>query len=73
MVSDVKFISSNCKYRDLKDMLQNTTVSTFPLVDSPGELCRETQQFLFSIKAVLPTEFHGNVSPGFTFVHSKHF
>uniref|UniRef100_A0A8C5RX60 Chloride voltage-gated channel 1 n=1 Tax=Laticauda laticaudata TaxID=8630 RepID=A0A8C5RX60_LATLA len=38
MVSDVKFISSNCKYRDLKDVLQNTTVSTFPLVDSPDSM-----------------------------------
>ncbi|XP_034266799.1 chloride channel protein 1 isoform X1 [Pantherophis guttatus] len=38
MVSDVKFISSNCKYRDLKDMLQNTTISTFPLVDSPDSM-----------------------------------
>ncbi|XP_058024007.1 chloride channel protein 1 [Ahaetulla prasina] len=38
MVSDVKFISSNCKYRDLKDLLQNTTVSTFPLVDSPDSM-----------------------------------
>ncbi|XP_070592922.1 LOW QUALITY PROTEIN: chloride channel protein 1 [Erythrolamprus reginae] len=38
MVSDVKFISSNCKYRDLKDVLQNTTVNTFPLVDSPDSM-----------------------------------
>ncbi|KAH0628537.1 hypothetical protein JD844_009864 [Phrynosoma platyrhinos] len=35
MVCDIKFISSNCKYRDLKDILQNTTLKTFPLVDSP--------------------------------------
>ncbi|XP_061493737.1 chloride channel protein 1 isoform X1 [Rhineura floridana] len=34
MVCDVKFISSNCKYRDLQDVLQNTNVKTFPLVDS---------------------------------------
>ncbi|XP_013921464.1 PREDICTED: chloride channel protein 1 [Thamnophis sirtalis] len=38
MVSDVKFISSNCKYRDLKDVLQNTTVNTFPLVDFPDSM-----------------------------------
>ncbi|KAM6469222.1 chloride channel protein 1 isoform 2-T2 [Liasis olivaceus] len=38
MVCDVKFISSNCKYRDLKDILQNTTVKTFPLVDSPDSM-----------------------------------
>ncbi|XP_060618647.2 chloride channel protein 1 [Anolis sagrei] len=38
MVCDVKFISSNCKYRDLKDILENTTVKTFPLVDSPESM-----------------------------------
>ncbi|KAK9407904.1 chloride channel protein 1 [Crotalus adamanteus] len=38
MVCDVKFISSNCKYRDLKDLFQNTTVKTFPLVDSPDSM-----------------------------------
>ncbi|KFP34479.1 Chloride channel protein 1, partial [Colius striatus] len=35
MVQDVKFVSSNCKYRDLQTLLQNTTVKTLPLVDSP--------------------------------------
>ncbi|XP_042305968.1 chloride channel protein 1 isoform X2 [Sceloporus undulatus] len=38
MVCDVKFISSNCKYRDLQDILKNTTVKTFPLVDSPESM-----------------------------------
>ncbi|KAJ7335213.1 hypothetical protein JRQ81_013154 [Phrynocephalus forsythii] len=38
MVSDLKFISSNCKYRDLQDLLQNTNVKTFPLVDSPESM-----------------------------------
>ncbi|XP_062480022.1 chloride channel protein 1 [Pezoporus occidentalis] len=35
MVQDVKFVSSNCKYRDLQALLQSTTVKTLPLVDSP--------------------------------------
>ncbi|NXX79078.1 CLCN1 protein, partial [Urocolius indicus] len=35
MVQDVKFVSSNCTYRDLQTLLQNTTVKTLPLVDSP--------------------------------------
>ncbi|NXU23327.1 CLCN1 protein, partial [Thalassarche chlororhynchos] len=35
MVQDVKFVSSNCKYRDLQTLLQSTTVKTLPLVDSP--------------------------------------
>nr|XP_034996492.1 chloride channel protein 1 isoform X5 [Zootoca vivipara] len=38
MVCDVKFISSNCKYRDLQDALEHTTVKTFPLVDSPESM-----------------------------------
>uniref|UniRef100_A0ABM5FRC4 Chloride channel protein 1 n=1 Tax=Pogona vitticeps TaxID=103695 RepID=A0ABM5FRC4_9SAUR len=38
MVSEVKFISSNCKYRDLQDLLQNTNIKTFPLVDSPESM-----------------------------------
>lgn len=42
MVQDVKFVSSNCKYRDLQTLLQSTTVKTLPLVDSPGKQCGET-------------------------------
>nr|XP_028568164.1 chloride channel protein 1 isoform X1 [Podarcis muralis] len=38
MVCDVKFISSNCKYRDVQDALEHTTVKTFPLVDSPESM-----------------------------------
>ncbi|NWJ00493.1 CLCN1 protein, partial [Crypturellus undulatus] len=38
MVQDVKFVSSNCKYRDLKTLLQSTTVKTLPLVDSPESM-----------------------------------
>uniref|UniRef100_A0A8C8BSG6 Chloride voltage-gated channel 1 n=1 Tax=Otus sunia TaxID=257818 RepID=A0A8C8BSG6_9STRI len=34
MVQDVKFVSSNCTYRDLQTLLQSTTVKTLPLVDS---------------------------------------
>lgn len=42
MVQDVKFVSSNCKYRDLQEVLQSTTVKSLPLVDSPGRQCGET-------------------------------
>ncbi|XP_008497333.2 chloride channel protein 1 isoform X1 [Calypte anna] len=35
MVQDVKFISSNSTYRDLKTLLQSTSVKTLPLVDTP--------------------------------------
>ncbi|KAM6439367.1 chloride channel protein 1 isoform 1-T1 [Rhynochetos jubatus] len=38
MVQDVKFVSSNCKYRDLQILLQSTTVKTLPLVDSPESM-----------------------------------
>ncbi|NXY43856.1 CLCN1 protein, partial [Ceuthmochares aereus] len=34
MVQDVKFVSSNCTYRELQTLLQSTTVKTLPLVDS---------------------------------------
>lgn len=45
MVQDVKFVSSNCTYRDLQSVLQSTTVKTLPLVDSPGKQHRETRPF----------------------------
>ncbi|NXQ22746.1 CLCN1 protein, partial [Peucedramus taeniatus] len=38
MVEDVKFVSSNCKYRDLQAVLQSTTVKSLPLVDSPESM-----------------------------------
>ncbi|RMC07572.1 hypothetical protein DUI87_17046 [Hirundo rustica rustica] len=38
MVQDVKFVSSNCKYRDLQAVLQSTTVKSLPLVDSPDTM-----------------------------------
>ncbi|NWT70011.1 CLCN1 protein, partial [Prunella himalayana] len=38
MVQDVKFVSSNCKYRDLQAVLQSTTVKSLPLVDSPESM-----------------------------------
>ncbi|XP_063250194.1 chloride channel protein 1 [Prinia subflava] len=38
MVQDVKFVSSNCKYRDLQAVLQSTTVKYLPLVDSPDTM-----------------------------------
>ncbi|XP_029437184.1 chloride channel protein 1 isoform X2 [Rhinatrema bivittatum] len=34
MVRDVKFIASNCKYRDLQAILQECTLKTLPLVES---------------------------------------
>ncbi|XP_030043496.1 chloride channel protein 1 isoform X2 [Microcaecilia unicolor] len=34
MVRDVKFISANCKYRDLQTIMQDCTLKTLPLVDS---------------------------------------
>ncbi|NXU38622.1 CLCN1 protein, partial [Drymodes brunneopygia] len=38
MVQDVKFVSSNCKYRDLQEVLQSTTVKSLPMVDSPESM-----------------------------------
>ncbi|XP_067998185.1 chloride channel protein 1 [Melanerpes formicivorus] len=38
MVQDVKFVSSNCNYRDLQTLLQSTTAKTLPLVDSPDTM-----------------------------------
>ncbi|KAJ1121472.1 hypothetical protein NDU88_000009 [Pleurodeles waltl] len=38
MVQDVKFISSNCKYRDLQNLLESCTLKTLPLVESADSM-----------------------------------
>ncbi|NXK28771.1 CLCN1 protein, partial [Arenaria interpres] len=59
MVQDVKFVSSNCKYRDLQTLLQSTTVKTLPLVDSP-----ETMILLGSVeRSELQTLLQRHISP----------
>ncbi|NXJ69509.1 CLCN1 protein, partial [Rostratula benghalensis] len=59
MVQDVKFVSSNCKYRDLQTLLQSTTVKTLPLVDSA-----ETMILLGSVeRSELQTLLQRHISP----------
>ncbi|XP_071428002.1 chloride channel protein 1 [Pithys albifrons albifrons] len=59
MVQDVKFVSSNCKYRDLQTVLQNTTVKSLPLVDSP-----ETMILLGSVeRSELQALLQKHISP----------
>ncbi|NXS98411.1 CLCN1 protein, partial [Jacana jacana] len=59
MVQDVKFVSSNCNYRDLQTLLQSTTVKTLPLVDSP-----ENMILLGSIeRSELQTLLQRHISP----------
>uniref|UniRef100_A0A8C9EXX5 Chloride voltage-gated channel 1 n=1 Tax=Pavo cristatus TaxID=9049 RepID=A0A8C9EXX5_PAVCR len=59
MVQDVKFVSSNCKYRDLQTLLQSTTVKTLPLVDSP-----ETMILLGSVeRSELQSLLQKHISP----------
>ncbi|NXB60604.1 CLCN1 protein, partial [Struthidea cinerea] len=59
MVQDVKFVSSNCKYRDLQAVLQSTTVKSLPLVDSP-----ETMIFLGSVeRSELQALLQTHISP----------
>ncbi|NXK94833.1 CLCN1 protein, partial [Formicarius rufipectus] len=59
MVQDVKFVSSNCKYRDLQTLLQNTTVKSLPLVDSP-----ETMILLGSVeRSELEALLQRHISP----------
>ncbi|NXN24277.1 CLCN1 protein, partial [Nycticryphes semicollaris] len=59
MVQDVKFVSSDCKYRDLQTLLQSTTVKTLPLVDSP-----ETMILLGSVeRSELQTLLQSHISP----------
>ncbi|XP_068257923.1 chloride channel protein 1 isoform X4 [Nyctibius grandis] len=59
MVQDVKFVSSNCKYRDLQTLLQSTTVKTLPLVDSP-----ETMILLGSVeRSELQAVLQRHISP----------
>eukprot|EP00069_Balaena_mysticetus_P001932 bmy_15500T0 len=38
MVRDVKFVSASCTYGELRNLLQTTTVKTFPLVDSKDSM-----------------------------------
>ncbi|NWY26809.1 CLCN1 protein, partial [Pheucticus melanocephalus] len=59
MVQDVKFVSSNCKYRDLQEVLQSTTVKSLPLVDSP-----ESMILLGSVeRSELQALFQAHISP----------
>ncbi|KAF4794982.1 Chloride channel protein 1 [Turdus rufiventris] len=59
MVQDVKFVSSNCKYRDLQTVLQSTTVKSLPLVDSP-----ETMILLGSVeRSELQALLQTHISP----------
>ncbi|NXX94945.1 CLCN1 protein, partial [Centropus bengalensis] len=59
MVQDVKFVSSNCTYRDLQTLLQSTTVKTLPLVDSP-----ETMILLGSVeRSELQALLQTHISP----------
>ncbi|NXU18396.1 CLCN1 protein, partial [Pardalotus punctatus] len=59
MVQDVKFVSSNCKYRDLQAVLQSTTVKSLPLVDSP-----ETMILLGSVeRSELQALLQTHISP----------
>ncbi|NWW74428.1 CLCN1 protein, partial [Climacteris rufus] len=59
MVQDVKFVSSNCKYRDLQEVLQSTTVKSLPLVDSP-----ETMILLGSVeRSELQALLQTHISP----------
>lgn len=38
MVRDIRYVSLNCKYRDLQHVLQTTKMKNLPLVDSAGEM-----------------------------------
>ncbi|TKC50376.1 hypothetical protein EI555_014289, partial [Monodon monoceros] len=38
MVRDVKFVSASCTYKELRNLLQTTTVKTLPLVDSKDSM-----------------------------------
>ncbi|NWI34185.1 CLCN1 protein, partial [Sula dactylatra] len=59
MVQDVKFVSSNCKYRDLQTLLRSTTAKTLPLVDSP-----ETMILLGSVeRSELQALLQRHISP----------
>ncbi|NXJ26660.1 CLCN1 protein, partial [Dicrurus megarhynchus] len=59
MVQDVKFVSSNCKYRDLQAVLESTTVKSLPLVDSP-----ETMILLGSVeRSELQALLQTHISP----------
>ncbi|XP_058720707.1 chloride channel protein 1 isoform X2 [Poecile atricapillus] len=56
MVQDVKFVSSNCKYRDLQAVLQSTTVKSLPLVDSPESMILLGSVERSELQALLQTQ-----------------
>ncbi|XP_053926348.1 chloride channel protein 1 isoform X2 [Cuculus canorus] len=56
MVQDVKFVSSNCTYRDLQTLLQSTTVKTLPLVDSPETMILLGSVERSELQALLQTQ-----------------
>ncbi|NWI57909.1 CLCN1 protein, partial [Calyptomena viridis] len=67
MVQDVKFISSNCKYRDLQTLLQSTTVKSLPLVDSA-----ETMILLGSVeRSELQALLQKHISPERRQLHNR--
>lgn len=37
MVRDIRYVTLNCKYRDLQHVLQSTRMKSLPLVESAGE------------------------------------
>lgn len=38
MVRDIRYITLNCKYRDLQHVLNSTKMKSLPLVESAGEM-----------------------------------
>lgn len=37
MVRDIRYVTLNCKYRDLQHVLHSTKMKSLPLVESAGE------------------------------------
>lgn len=37
MVRDIRYVTLNCKYRDLQQVLHSTKMKNLPLVESAGE------------------------------------
>ncbi|XP_074123770.1 chloride channel protein 1 isoform X4 [Sminthopsis crassicaudata] len=59
MVREVKFVSASCTYRDLRALLQATTVKTLPLVDS-----KDSMILLGSVeRSELQSLLHRHLSP----------
>ena len=65
MKTDLQFVTRNSTYRELKELLAKSKLTSFPLVDSKGEYLRGLSEFNTSVKReqcfdITTINFHQN-------------